>query len=112
MSHEPDFDKPKPGISRRGLLGLAGAGVAGLGAGVVADRAISAAFHPAETAPLASLSYSQKGMSVIAQVKRSENMFFRSDRQLRGIAGYLNHLPAFANQHTYALAALHWFSVT
>ena len=63
-------------------------------------------YKPGQTL-LASLSYSQKGMSVIAQVKRSENMFFRSDRQLRGIAGYLNHLPAFANQHTYALAALH-----
>ena len=63
-------------------------------------------YKPGQTL-LASLSYSQKGMSVIAQVKRSENMFFRSDRQLRGIAGYLNHLPAFANQHTYALAALY-----
>ena len=63
-------------------------------------------YKPGQTL-LASLSYSQKGMSAIAQVKRSENMFFRSDRQLRGIAGYLNHLPAFANQHTYALAALY-----
>lgn len=63
-------------------------------------------FDPGQTL-LASLSYSQKGMSIIGQVKRSENMYFRSDRQLRGTAGYLNHLPAFANQHTYALAALY-----
>jgi len=56
---------------------------------------------------LASLSYSQKGMSIIAQVKRSENMYFRSERGRNGSAGMLNHLPAFANQHTYALAALH-----
>lgn len=56
---------------------------------------------------LASLSYSRKGMSVLAQVKRSENMSFRSQRGRRGLAGRLNHMPAFAQQHTYALAALY-----
>lgn len=56
---------------------------------------------------LASLSYSQKGMSVLLQAKRSENMSFRSDRMLRGTAGAINHLPAFANQHTYALASIY-----
>lgn len=56
---------------------------------------------------LLSLSYSQKGMSLIAQAKRSENMSFRSDRGLRGTSGFINHLPAFANQHTYALASLY-----
>lgn len=54
-----------------------------------------------------SLSYSQKGMSIIGQMKHSENMSFRSDRKLNGTCGTLNHLPAFANQHTYALAALY-----
>ena len=56
---------------------------------------------------LASLSYSRKGLSVLAQIKRSDNMSFRSERLRRGIAGRLNHMPAFAQQHTYALAALY-----
>ena len=56
---------------------------------------------------LASLSYSRKGLSVLAQVKRSDNMAFRSERTRRGLAGRLNHMPAFAQQHTYALAALY-----
>ena len=56
---------------------------------------------------MASLSYSRKGMSVLAQVKRSSNMSFRSERQRRGLAGRLNHMPAFAQQHTYALPALY-----
>lgn len=56
---------------------------------------------------MASLSYSRKGMSVLAQVKRSENMSLRSQRSRRGLAGRLNHMPAFAQQHTYALAALY-----
>lgn len=55
---------------------------------------------------LISTSYSRKGMSVLAQVKRSENMSFRSERKRTGIAGRLNHMPAFAQQHTYALAVL------
>ena len=56
---------------------------------------------------LASLSYSRKGLAVLAQVKRSDNMSFRSERQRTGIAGFINHLPAFAHQHTYALAAMY-----
>lgn len=65
-------------------------------------------YQPGQTL-LASLSYSQKGMSVILQAKRSENMYFSSQRNLRSKAacGYINHLPAFANQHTYALASLY-----
>ena len=56
---------------------------------------------------LASLSYSQRGLAVIAQVKRSDNMSVRSERLRTGLAGRLNLLPAFAQQHTYALAALY-----
>lgn len=60
---------------------------------------------------LLSLSYSQKGMSVIFQAKRSENMLFLSDRNILNSqntsCGRLNHLPPFANQHTYALASLY-----
>lgn len=58
---------------------------------------------------LASLSYSKKGMSFILQAKHSDNMYFTSERAFRSKAacGYINHLPAFANQHTYALASLY-----
>lgn len=60
-------------------------------------------------AVMASLSYSRKGLSIIGQAKRTENMYFSSDRHLQSVSGcgYLNHLPAFANQHTYTLAALY-----
>ena len=54
-----------------------------------------------------SAGYSQKGFSVLAQVKYADNMAFRSERTRTGIAGRLNHMPAFAQQHTYALAALY-----
>lgn len=56
---------------------------------------------------LISASYSRKGLSVLAQVKRSDNMSFRSERLRTGIAGRLNHMPPFAQQHTYALASLY-----
>lgn len=58
---------------------------------------------------MASLSYSRKGLSIIGQAKRTENMYFTSDRHLQSVSGcgFLNHLPAFANQHTYTLAALY-----
>ncbi len=56
---------------------------------------------------LASAGYSRKGLSVLLQAKYTDNMAFRSERQRTGIAGRLNHLPAFTQQHTYALAALY-----
>ena len=54
-----------------------------------------------------SAGYARKGLSVLAQFKRSDNMSFRSERLRTGLAGRLNHMPAFAPQHTYALAALY-----
>lgn len=59
---------------------------------------------------LMSLSYSQKGLAVLAQVKRSENMSFRSDRQANLIAGTINHMTPFAMQHTYMLTSLYPYS--
>lgn len=56
---------------------------------------------------LLSAGYSRKGLSVLAQAKLSDNMAFRSERLREGIAGRLNHMPAFAQQHTYALASLY-----
>ena len=54
-----------------------------------------------------SASYSKRGMSALVQAKRSEDMSFRSRRSMQGTSVFLNHMPAFAYQHTYALAALY-----
>lgn len=54
-----------------------------------------------------SASYSQKGVSILAQAKRSDNMSFRSERSAIGTSSHINHLPAFTMDHTYALAALY-----
>lgn len=53
---------------------------------------------------LASVSYSRKGLAVLAQIKRSDNMSFRTERTRTGFAGRLNQMPPFAQQHTYSLA--------
>ena len=54
-----------------------------------------------------SASYSKRGLSVLLQAKRSENMSFRSRRNMLGTSSFINHLPAFTLDHTYALAALY-----
>lgn len=54
---------------------------------------------------MVSTSYSQKGMSVLLQAKRSEGMSFRSRRSMNGTSSFINHLPAFTHEHTYALPA-------
>ena len=59
------------------------------------------------TAAVLSGSYSQKGLSVLLQAKRSENMSFRSRRSMIGTSSFINHLPAFTQEQTYALAALY-----
>ena len=51
-------------------------------------------------------SYSDKGLSVLLQAKRSENMSYKSADVL-GISSAINHLPAFTQDQTYALAALY-----
>ncbi|MBQ7495008.1 MAG: hypothetical protein IJT75_04490 [Bacteroidaceae bacterium] len=55
-------------------------------------------------------SYSKRGMSLLLQAKRSDNMSFRSRRALDPdyrTSSTVNHLPAFTMDHTYALAALY-----
>ena len=52
-------------------------------------------------------SYSKRGVSLLLQAKRSEDMAFRSERSRTGTAAFINHLPAFSQQQTYALAALY-----
>ena len=56
---------------------------------------------------MVSASYSQGPLSMLLQAKRSENMSFKSRRDEVGIASAVNHLPAFTQDHTYALAALY-----
>ena len=58
-------------------------------------------------AAMLSTSYSKKGLSILLQAKRSDDMSFRSQRSRNGNAAYINHLPAFTQDHTYALAALY-----
>lgn len=59
------------------------------------------------TALMLSASYSAKGVSALLQAKRSENMSFRTQRSINGTSAFLNNMPAFAYQHTYALPALY-----
>lgn len=54
-----------------------------------------------------SASYSKSGFAALVQAKRSEDMSFRSQRAMTGISAFINHMPAFAYQHTYALPALY-----
>lgn len=59
------------------------------------------------SAAMLSASYSEKGLSLLLQAKRSENMSFKSGRSVDGISSAINHLPAFTQDHTYALPALY-----
>lgn len=54
-----------------------------------------------------SSSYSRRGLSLLLQAKRSDNMSFRSRRSMNGTSTFINHLPAFTMDHTYTLAALY-----
>ncbi len=59
------------------------------------------------TAAMLSASYSKSGLSALVQAKRSENMSFRSQRSMQLTSAFINNMPAFAYQHTYALAAMY-----
>jgi hypothetical protein len=65
-------------------------------------------YKPGQVAML-SASYSQKGLSFFVQAKRSDNFAFRTERSADPVSSscYINYLPAFSYQHTYALAALY-----
>lgn len=52
-------------------------------------------------------SYSRKGMSGTLQVKRSQNMSYRTERQRDGLGAFINYMPAFTYQHTYSLPAIY-----
>lgn len=51
-------------------------------------------------------SYSRKGLSGTMQIKRSQNMSFRTQRWRNGLPAFINYMPAFTYQHTYSLPAI------
>ncbi len=59
------------------------------------------------SALMLSASWSKRGASALVQVKRSEDMSYRSQRSMNGTSVFINNMPAFAYQHTYSLAALY-----
>ena len=63
--------------------------------------------YPHGDAYMISGSYSKSGMGVLLQAKRSENMAFHSKRSESEAATYINNMPPFAYQWTYALATIY-----
>ena len=61
------------------------------------------------SAAMLSGSYSNKGLSVLVQAKRSENMSSKS-ADVIGNSSAINYLPAFIQDHTYTLAALYAYA--
>lgn len=61
------------------------------------------------SAAMISGSYSNKGLSVLVQAKRSENMSSKS-ADVTGNSSAINYLPAFIQDHTYTLAALYAYA--
>lgn len=55
-------------------------------------------------------SYSKRGMSLLLQAKRSDNMSSRSHRSIGGNSSTLSYLPAFTMAHTYTLASLNAYA--
>lgn len=63
--------------------------------------------YPHGDAIMLSGSYSKSGLGALIQVKRSENMAFHSQRTEEEAATYINNMPPFAYQSTYALASIY-----
>jgi len=54
---------------------------------------------------LSSLSYSQKGLGMVLQLKRVDNMSFKSDRGISGNVLDIGFIPPINRTHSYSLAA-------
>lgn len=63
-------------------------------------------YKPGE-ALLIQLTYSVKRFGVLASAKRSDNMYFRSERDAVGNSLMINYLPALTKQHIYSLPAMY-----
>ncbi len=59
---------------------------------------------------VSSLSFSQKGLGIILEGHRVDNMDFRSDRSATGKELTLSFIPALTKQHVYTLAAFYPFA--
>ena len=56
---------------------------------------------------ISTLTYSKKGLGILASIKRIDNMSFRSDRNAQQFDLFINFLPPTSEPHTYALPALY-----
>ena len=56
---------------------------------------------------LANLSYSQKGLGVVLQVKRVDNMSYKSDYAAEGSVLDINFIPPINRMHSYCLSSLY-----
>ena len=54
-----------------------------------------------------SITYSKKGFGINAEMHRTDNMTFKSDRDKDGKAYLINYIPTLSKQHAYTLLALY-----
>jgi hypothetical protein len=64
-------------------------------------------YKPGEALIVNASVYPKKGMSIMLEGKRIDNMNFRSDRTATGNALIIDYLPAMTKQHIYSLAAMY-----
>ena len=62
------------------------------------------------SAIMTSLSYSQRGLGIMLEAHRVDNMDYRSKRGGTGKELTLNYIPAISKQHSYTLAAFYPFA--
>jgi hypothetical protein len=53
------------------------------------------------------ISFSKKGFSILAEIHRTDNMTFKSDRDRDGKAYLINYIPTLSKPHSYSLLALY-----
>jgi len=53
------------------------------------------------------ITFSKKGFGVVAEIHRTDNMTFKSDRDKDGKAYLINHIPTLSKPHAYSLLALY-----
>ena len=53
------------------------------------------------------ITFSKKGFGVIAEIHRTDNMTFKSDRDRDGKAYIINYIPTLSKPHAYSLLALY-----
>ena len=53
------------------------------------------------------ITFSKKGFGIVAEIHRTDNMTFKSDRDRDGKAYLINFIPTLSKPHTYSLLALY-----